>query len=109
MEPTEPTAMARGLDHISHAVHDLDAAAARYARMGFTVGARNRPPWGTHNRIIQLDRFYIELLTVGEREKIPPHGPRSFSFGAFHRDFLDRHEGLDMLLLDGRDADADPA
>jgi len=102
--------MARGgLDHISHAVHDLDAAAAVYERMGFMVGARNRHSWGTHNRVVQLDRFYIELLTVGERERIPPHGPRSFSFGAFHRDFLDRHQGLDMLLLDGRDAAADAA
>jgi hypothetical protein len=101
--------MARGLDHISHAVHDLDAAAALYERMGFMVGARNRHSWGTHNRVVQLDRFYVELLTVGEPEKIPPHGPRSFSFGAFHRDFLDRHAGLDMLLLDGQDAAADAA
>ena len=34
--------MARGLDHIVHAVHDLDAAGEAYARLGFTVGARNR-------------------------------------------------------------------
>lgn len=101
--------MARGLDHITHAVHDLDAAAAVYERLGFMVGARNRHSWGTHNRVIQLDRFYVELLTVGECEKIPPHGPRSFSFGAFHRDFLDRGEGLDMLLLESRDAAADAA
>jgi len=101
--------MARGLDHISHAVHDLDAAAAFYERLGFIVGARNRHDWGTHNRVVQLDRFYVELLTVGEPEKIPPHGPRSFSFGAFNRDFLARREGLSMLLLDGRDAKADAA
>ncbi len=101
--------MARGLDHIVHAVHDLDAAAALYGRLGFAVGACNRHPWGTHNRVVQLDRFYVELLTVGERDAIPPHGPGSFSFGAFHRDFLDRREGLDMLLLDGRDAAADAA
>src|SRR5215471_10060863 len=101
--------MARGLDHISHAVHDLDAAGALYERLGFTVGARNRHSWGTHNRVVQLDRFYVELLTVGEPDRIPPHGPRSFSFGAFQRDFLSRREGLSMLLLDGRDAKADAA
>ena len=46
--------MPRGLDHIVHAVRDLDAAAAFYRRLGFTVSARNRHPWGTHNHIIQL-------------------------------------------------------
>jgi hypothetical protein len=101
--------MARGLDHIVHAVHELDAAGALYERLGFVVGARNRHPWGTHNRIVQLPGFFVELLGVGEPDKIPPHGARSFSFGAFQRDFLARREGLSMLLLDGRDAAADAA
>lgn len=101
--------MARGLDHVVHAVHDLDAAGAFYERLGFTVGGRNRHPWGTHNRIIQLSGAYIELLTVEEPEKVPPHGDRVFSFGAFQRDFLARHQGLDMILLEGRDAAADAA
>jgi catechol 2,3-dioxygenase-like lactoylglutathione lyase family enzyme len=97
----------RGLDHIVHAVHDLDAAAEFYKSLGFTVGARNKHPWGTHNRIVQFDGSYIELLTIGEPEKIEPHGPRSFSFGAFHRDYLVREQGLDMVLLNSRDAEAD--
>lgn len=92
----------RGLDHIVHAVHDLDAAGARYAQLGFTVGARNRHPWGTHNRIVQCPGVFIELLTVGEPALIPPHGPRSFSFGAFNRDFLADKEGLSMLVLEGK-------
>jgi catechol 2,3-dioxygenase-like lactoylglutathione lyase family enzyme len=45
--------MPHGLDHIVHAVRDLDAAAEFYARAGFTVVARNRHAWGTHNRIVQ--------------------------------------------------------
>jgi catechol 2,3-dioxygenase-like lactoylglutathione lyase family enzyme len=101
--------LARGLDHIVHAVRDLDAAAELYARLGFIVSAGNRHPWGTHNRIVQLDGVYIELLTVGEPEKIEAHGARSFSFGAFHRDFLARGEGFAMLLLNTRDAKADAA
>ena len=51
--------MARGLDHIVHAVRDLDAAAALYQRLGFQVGARNAHPWGTHNHIVQMPGFFI--------------------------------------------------
>jgi len=97
--------MPHGLDHIVHAVRDLDAAADFYRRAGFTVGARNRHPWGTHNRIVQLKNCYIEILEVAEPEKIVPHGAHSFSFGAFNRDFLAaRAEGLSMLILNSSNA-----
>src|ERR1700758_4061106 len=99
--------MPRGLDHLVHVVRDLDAAAALYQRLGFTVGARNRHPWGTHNRIVQLPGFFIELLTIGEPEKITPPTPDTVSFGAFTRDFLARGEGLAMLVLEGKNAAAD--
>jgi hypothetical protein len=99
--------MPRGLDHIAHAVRNLDKAADFYERAGFLVGGRNRHPWGTHNRIVQLKNCYIEILEVAEPEKIVAHGPRSFSFGAFNRDFLENREGLSMLLLNSRDAAAD--
>ncbi|HEY0330789.1 MAG TPA: VOC family protein [Rhodopseudomonas sp.] len=99
--------MPRGLDHIVHAVHDLDAAAAFYQRAGFQVGGRNVHPWGTHNRIVQLKDFFIEILTVAEPDKLVSHGPRDFSFGAFHRDYLAHRQGLSMLLLQSRDAAAD--
>jgi len=101
--------MARGLDHIVHAVRDLDAAAATYGRLGFVVGARNRHPWGTHNRAIQLPGFfYVELLMVAEPEKLTAAG-LPLLFGAFHRDFVSRHEGYAMLLLESRDAAQDAA
>lgn len=99
--------MPRGLDHVVHAVRDLDAAADFYVRAGFMVGGRNRHPWGTHNRVVQLQNCYIEILEVAEPEKIVPHGSRFFSFGAFNRDFLARREGYSMLLLNSRDAAAD--
>src|SRR5579862_3239723 len=100
--------MSRGLDHIVHAVHDLEAAAAFYRRLGFTVGARNRHPWGTHNRIVQLPGFFVELLTVAEPDKL---GSDGFSrlFGSFNRAFLNRHEGLSFAILESRDAAADVA
>jgi catechol 2,3-dioxygenase-like lactoylglutathione lyase family enzyme len=99
--------MARGLDHLVHVVRDLDAAGVFYERLGFTVGARNRHPWGTHNRIVQLPGFFIELLTVGEAERIAPATPGTISFGAFTRDFLARGEGLAMLVLEGKGVAAD--
>jgi hypothetical protein len=98
--------MARGLDHIAHAVRDLDAAAELYRRLGFTVGARNRhpPAWGTQNHIVQLPGTFIELLTVADPAHIAPHGAKFFSFGAFNRDFLASRQGLAMLVLEGRGA-----
>lgn len=99
--------MPHGLDHVVHAVRDVDAAAEFYRRIGFTVGARNRHPWGTHNRIVQFGNACIELLEVAEPEKIPPHGQRSFSFGAFNRNFLAAREGLSMLILNSSNAAAD--
>ncbi len=99
--------MPQGIDHIVHVVRDLDAAGDFYRRLGFTVGARNIHPWGTHNRIVQFPTSFIELLEVGEPAKIPPHGPRAFSFGAFNRDFVAAREGLSMLILKSTDARAD--
>jgi hypothetical protein len=92
-----------------HAVHDLDAAGEAYARLGFTVGARNVHPWGTHNRIVQFPGVFIELLGLGEMSRIVESAPRSISFGAFTRDFLSRGEGLSMLVLEGKGAAADAA
>lgn len=101
--------MPRGIDHIVHAVRDLEAAAASYRALGFTVGARNRHPWGTHNRIVQFPGCFIELLEVAEPEAIPPARPGIFSFGEFNQRFLQEGEGLSMLVLESIDAAADHA
>ena len=100
--------MARGLDHVAHAVRDLDAAGELYRRLGFAVGARNRHPWGTHNRIVQLPGFFIELLTVGEPDKLVGDG-FPVLFGGFTQAFLKRGEGLNLLLLESHDAAGDAA
>ena len=64
--------MARGHDHIVHAVHDLDAAAALYRSLGFTVGLRNRHPrvCGTQNHIVQLPGTFIELLAIADESAL---------------------------------------
>src|SRR5215470_17674073 len=103
------SAHARGLDHIVHAVRDLDAARDLYRRLGFMVGARNRhpPAWGTENHIVQFAGCFVEILALADPTHIAPHAPRWFSFGAFNRDFLARREGLSMLALEGRNARTD--
>jgi Glyoxalase-like domain len=98
--------MPRGLDHIVHAVRNLDAAADLYHRLGFTVGARNRHPWGTHNHIVQFPGFFIELLMLAEPNKLGSDG-FSTLFGAYNRDFVQRSEGLSVLILESKDAHAD--
>jgi catechol 2,3-dioxygenase-like lactoylglutathione lyase family enzyme len=98
--------MSRGLDHIVHAVRDLDAAAAFYRRLGFTVGARNAHPWGTHNHIVQLPGVFLELLTVAEPEKLAGEGLAAL-FGRFNQAFLHSREGLSFLMLESQDAAAD--
>jgi catechol 2,3-dioxygenase-like lactoylglutathione lyase family enzyme len=100
--------MARGIDHIVHAVRDLDAAAALYRGLGFTVGARNRHSWGTHNNIAQFPGCFIELLTLAEPEKLGSDG-FSKMFGAYNGDFLTRGAGLSLLILESQDAKADEA
>ncbi len=100
--------MPGGLDHVVHAVRDLEATADLYRRLGFTVGARNRHPWGTQNHLVQLPGFFIELLTMAEPDKL---GADGFSqlFARFNQSFLTRQEGLSMLILESRDAAADAA
>ena len=100
--------MARGLDHIVHAVRDLDAAADLYRRLGFTVGARNRHPWGTHNHVVQLSGFFVELLTVADPEKLGDDAI-SMNFGRFNQSFLQRQQGFSLLILESQAAEKDAA
>lgn len=101
--------MTRRIDHLVVAVRDLDRVAAFYEKLGFQVGARNRHPWGTENRLVQFKTSFIELISLGAGAAIAPHGTGSFSFGAFVRDYLNRREGLAMLVLDSEHAKADAA
>ncbi len=100
--------MQRGLDHLIHLVENLDAAAAAYEALGFKVGAENRHPFGTKNRIVQFPGVFIEILAIGDHAPIPEPGPKEVSFAAFHRDRLARAgEGGSALVLESRDAMAD--
>lgn len=102
--------MSRGLDHIVHGVRDLEAAADFYRRLGFTVGARNKHPWGTHNHLIQLPGFFIEIVTVAEPDLLDrdiAHRELARLFGAFNRDAIARGEGFSTLALESKAIAAD--
>ncbi|MBN8982251.1 MAG: VOC family protein [Rhizobiales bacterium] len=98
--------MARGLDHIVHAVRNLDAAAEFYRRAGFAVSARNIHPWGTHNHVVQFPGFFIEVLTVGEPDKLKGDGLAKI-FGIANRDRIARGDGFSMLAFESTNIEAD--
>ena len=97
----------RGIDHLVLCVNDLDKARDHYARLGFLLTPTAHHPFGTANSLVQFDGCFLELLTVAEPGKIAGHDGRKFSFGAFNRDYLEKGEGLSMLVFEGHDARAD--
>jgi Glyoxalase-like domain len=97
----------KGINHLVLAGHDLEAMRSRYADLGFSVTPRGQHPFGTGNSLIQLHGTYLELLAVTAPQDVPEHRPGHFSFAAFNRDYLARHQGFSMLVLDTPDARAD--
>ncbi|MCR9256405.1 MAG: VOC family protein [Alphaproteobacteria bacterium] len=95
--------MRQGIDHLVLPVRDLEAARDRYRAMGFTLTPRASHDWGTDNSLVQLDGSFLEILTVAYPEKLFPEVGRTFSFGEFNRDFLERREGFSMLVFEGLD------
>ncbi len=87
-----------GADHVVIAVRDLDAAAAQWRGLGFTLSPRgtHSPLLGTGNYTIMFEEDYLELLGVlTETEHNKPT-----------RDFLARHEGLERTAFTTDDAAA---
>ena len=97
----------RGINHLVIAAQDLDAIRHLWEGLGFTLAPRGQHPFGTSNTVIQLQKNYIELLAVTHPEDVPEHGLDQFSFAAFNRDYLERHDGFSMLVFDSEDAHAD--
>ncbi len=97
----------KGINHLVLAGHDLEAMRSHYAGLGFTVTPRGQHPFGTGNSLVQLHGSYLELLAVTAPQDVPEHCAGHFSFAAFNRDYLARHQGFSMLVLDTPDARAD--
>jgi catechol 2,3-dioxygenase-like lactoylglutathione lyase family enzyme len=101
-----PAASLRRIDHLVLAARDLDAQADFYERLGFIVGQRNRHPWGTENRIVQMPGAFLELITIGADLDFAKGAP---AFGEAIQSFLAQGEGMSHLVLSGDDARADVA
>lgn len=97
----------RGIDHLVLAVKTLSSAAETYTRLGFTLTPRAEHPWGTANRLVQLQGSFLEVLEVATPANLFAHDGRRFSFGAYLDGYLKAREGLAMLVFESRDARAD--
>lgn len=101
--------MARGIDHLVLAVEDLGVASGFYESLGFTLTPEAQHPFGTGNRLAQLDGGFLEVLGVTRPALIAAAGPGEFSFGAYNRDFIGEREGFSMIAFQSAGPDKDRA
>lgn len=98
-ERQRPPAGSLYVDHVSHFVPDLDAAAAVFQDLGFRVtpvSAQRTPegPVGASNRCVMLDEGYIELLS-------PTHDtPAAMRMRAL----MERYRGVHLVCFGTPDA-----
>lgn len=105
MHPPERQRPAPGtlyVDHVSHFVEDLDAAAAAFETLGFRVtpvSVQRTPegPVGASNRCVMLEDGYIELLA-------PTHDTPA---AQRMRGLMDRYAGVHLVCFGTADATAE--
>ena len=78
------------------AVRDLEAAAAGFRQIGFTLTPRGEHSIGSRNHCIMLGSTYIELLAA----------PKPHPWLDYYREFLRSGDGLAAIALRTQDADA---
>ena len=101
--------MNRGIDHLVLCVNALEEARGRYHALGFATTPPAIHPFGTTNSLVQLQGNFLELIGVVDPAKIAPPEADQFGFGDYIRGFLDRREGMSMLVFESQDAVADQA
>ncbi|MEM1160123.1 MAG: VOC family protein [Pseudomonadota bacterium] len=110
----------RAIDHVGIATRNLDALAAQYEALGFTLTPRAAHPdhMGTSNRLIQLGGLdggpgkganFIELIEVDRPETMQPHKAGFMGFGQFNHSFLQKRQGMSLVVFRTDDAAADLA
>lgn len=102
----------RGIDHIGIASKNLDGLAAQYEALGFTLTPRafHQDHMGTSNRLVQFKgENFIELLEVDRPQTMLPHSLNFMGFGQFNHDFLEKREGMSLIIFRTDDTAADLA
>ena len=80
--------------------------------LGFTLTPRafHQDHMGTSNRLAQFaGRNFVELLEVDRPHTMLPHGPGFMGFGQFNHDFLQKREGMSLIVFRTDDTAADLA
>lgn len=98
-----------GIDHPLILVHDIEAAAARYRRLGFNTAPTGKHPWGTSTSLVMFDRSALELMGIYDPTLLDSHAIGSFSFGRHMQAALAQREGVSLVALYSQDAAADRA
>ncbi|MBY5338233.1 VOC family protein [Rhizobium leguminosarum] len=98
------------LDHVVLPVVDIDLARERLGKLGFTVAADARHPFGTENACVFFaDKTYLEPLGIASVEESEASARRGNVFTARNRAFRFRcgPEGLSAVAFGSKDADID--
>jgi hypothetical protein len=91
--------MSRGIDHLVLAVRDLEFACSVYERLGFNLTPQAQHPFGTGNRLAQLQNDFLEIVSVTKPEDVVPFTDGVFSFGAYNQEYLKHRDGMSMIAL----------
>ncbi|NNG72413.1 VOC family protein [Rhizobium laguerreae] len=98
------------LDHVVLPVVDIDLARERLGKLGFTVAADARHPFGTENACVFFaDKTYLEPLGIASVEESEASARRGNVFTARNRAFRFRcgAEGLSAVAFGSKDAGID--
>lgn len=98
-----------GIDHPVVTVRDHAAVLAQYRAIGFSPSPVSYHPWGTVLSLMMFRDNFIELIGVDDASKFGTNAVNGFCYGRNVGAFIERAEGLGLVALHSKDADADHA
>jgi len=98
-----------GIDHPVVTVRDHAAVLQQYCAIGFSPSPVSYHPWGTVLSLMMFRDNFIELIGVADATKFGTNSVNGFCYGRNVGRFLERAEGLGLVALHSKDADADHA
>ena len=98
-----------GIDHPVVTVRDHKAVLQQYRAIGFSPSPVSFHPWGPVLSLMMFRDNFIELIGVDDAAKFGTNSVDGFCYGRHVGRFLERAEGLGLVALHSRNADADHA